>query len=161
LKSITKGLLGAATLTFVVIGLSACQTTEDGGPNHADRVVAAQDATKPEHDGTSAKPAKDAPAKPKYTTGQTQAIASATDYLDNMAFSRSGLVDQLKYEQFSVADATFAVDHIKVDWNKQAAASATDYLDTQSFSHGGLVDQLKYEGFTPKQAEYGVTQAGL
>ena len=39
-------------------------------------------------------------------------------------FSRSGLIDQLKYEGFSTEDATVAVDSITVDWNEQAARKA-------------------------------------
>ena len=75
--------------------------------------------------------------------------------------SRTGLIDQLKYEGFSVADATFGVNHIRANWNEQAAASAKDYLDMQAFSRTGLIEQLKYEGYTPAQAAYGVNQTGL
>ena len=44
-----------------------------------------------------------------------------------MAFSRKGLIHQLSSDAgsgFSKADATFAVDHIKVNWNEQAAKAA-------------------------------------
>lgn len=102
-----------------------------------------------------------APAKPKYTVPQTQAIGAASDYLDTASFSRSGLIDQLKFEGFSVADATFALNHMKVDWNVQAQGSAKDYLQTSSFSRVGLIEQLKFEGFTPAQAIYGVNHVGL
>jgi host cell surface-exposed lipoprotein len=61
------------------------------------------------------------------------------DYLASQGFSRSGLIRQLKYEGYSVADATYAVDAIGVDWNKQAAKVAQDYLDTQGFSRSGLI----------------------
>ncbi|KAA0117403.1 hypothetical protein CIW51_12610 [Mycolicibacterium sp. P9-22] len=77
------------------------------------------------------------------------------------AFSREGLIEQLEYEGFSAADATFAVDSITVDWNVQAAKSAQDYLEMSGFSRSGLIEQLVYEGFTPAQAEYGVAAAGL
>lgn len=92
---------------------------------------------------------------------QQNAVRSAEDYLDMSGFSRHGLIEQLEYEGFSTEDASFAVDHITVDWNVQAARSAKDYLDMSGFSHSGLVDQLVYEGFTPAQAEYGVAAAGL
>ena len=65
------------------------------------------------------------------------------------------------YEEFSKADATYAVDHITVDWNEQAAEKAKSYLEMTAFSRGGLIDQLKYEGFTKAQALYGVKAAGL
>jgi hypothetical protein len=102
-----------------------------------------------------------------YTTAHENAIASAEDYLDNQAFSRTGLIQQLssKYgEGFSKADATFAVNHIDVDWNEQAAAAAKDYLSLDSFSRQGLIQQLESrygEGFTHAQAVYGVNQTGL
>jgi hypothetical protein len=63
-----------------------------------------------------------------------------------------------------VADATYAVDHIKVDWNEQAAKSARAYLEMTNFSRAGLIRQLESdagEGFTHRQAVYGVTKAGL
>jgi hypothetical protein len=93
--------------------------------------------------------------------GQQNAVRSAEDYIDMSGFSRQGLIKQLEYEDFSTEDATFAVDHITVDWNVQAARSAKEYLDMSGFSHSKLVAQLEYEGFTPAQAEYGVTAAGL
>jgi Host cell surface-exposed lipoprotein len=99
--------------------------------------------------------------KPSLTAAQENAIESAKDYLDLSGFSRKGLIDQLKYEGYSTKDATFAVDYIKVNWNKQAAKSAKDYLDMTSFSRQGLIEQLEYEGFTHSQAVYGVGQTGL
>jgi hypothetical protein len=101
------------------------------------------------------------PLEPASTVSQRNAVRTAKDYLDYTAFSRTGLVRQLEYEGFSTDDATFAVDHIAVDWNEQAAKAAKDYLDYSGFSRSGLIDQLEYEGFTPAQAAYGVTAAGL
>ncbi|MFB8003274.1 Ltp family lipoprotein [Nocardia sp. NPDC056000] len=95
------------------------------------------------------------PAKQDITSSQRNAIRSAKQYLDYSAFSRSGLIHQLEYEHFSTADATFAVDSLDVDWNKQAAKCAKQYLDYTSFSRSGLIDQLVYDGFTRAQAEYG------
>jgi len=92
-----------------------------------------------------------APKPPTDTTGEP----------DYTAFSRTGLIKQLEYEEYSTEDATWAVDRVTVDWNEQAAKSAKNYLDYSSFSRSGLIDQLIYEGFTPEQAEYGVSQTGL
>lgn len=94
------------------------------------------------------------------TIGQTNALRKAASYLDYMAFSYSGLVDQLEYEGYSTEDATFAVDHCGADWNEQAAKKAQSYLDFMSFSRSGLIDQLLFEGFTQEQAEYGVSAVG-
>ena len=86
---------------------------------------------------------------------------SAESYLDLSAFSRSGLIKQLKFEGYSEKDATYGVDAQRADWNKQAAASAQSYLDMSSFSRQGLIDQLKFEGFTEEQAVFGVGKNGL
>lgn len=104
-----------------------------------------------------------APATPasQFTISQQNAIDKAGSYLDFTAFSRKGLIQQLEFEGFSKADATFAVDHITVDWNDQAWKKAKEYLDFSSFSRKGLIEQLEYEGFTNAQATYGVNKVGL
>lgn len=94
------------------------------------------------------------------TMGQRNAVKSARSYLDLMAFSRSGLITQLKYEGYSTEEATYAVDNAGADWNKQAAKSAQSYLDLMAFSRSELISQLVYEGFTQEQANYGVTAVG-
>ncbi|ORV21185.1 hypothetical protein AWB98_02035 [Mycolicibacterium conceptionense] len=98
---------------------------------------------------------------PGSTVSQRNAVRSAEQYLDYSAFSRQGLIEQLEYEGFSTADATFAVDTITVDWNAQAAKAAKAYLDYSAFSRSGLIEQLEYEGYTPAQAAYGAAAAGL
>ena len=95
------------------------------------------------------------------TVSQRNALRSAKNYLDFTAFSRPGLIGQLEYEEYSAEDATWAVDHVTVNWSEQAAKSAKNYLEFTAFSRAGLVDQLLYEGFTPEEAEYGVSQTGL
>lgn len=95
------------------------------------------------------------------TVSQQNAKGKAADYLDFTAFSRTGLIKQLEFDKFSTADATWAVDHLKVDWNAQAAVKAQDYLDFTSFSRSGLIDQLVFDGFNAAQAEYGVSKTGL
>ncbi len=92
--------------------------------------------------------------------GQKNARAKAQSYLGYSSFSRSGLIEQLEFEGFSTADATWAVDDLNPNWNEQAAKKAKSYLGYSSFSRSGLIDQLRFEGFTPEQAEYGVGAAG-
>ncbi|QRY53819.1 Ltp family lipoprotein [Mycolicibacterium septicum] len=101
------------------------------------------------------------PLEPASTASQRNAVRTAEDYLDFAAFSREGLIEQLEFDDFSTADATFAVDHITVDWNEQAAKAAEAYLDFSGFSRGGLIDQLEFDGFTSAQAAYGATASGL
>ncbi len=97
---------------------------------------------------------------PTLSTGQSNALSKAAEYLQYSAFSYSGLIGQLEYEGFSTEDATYAVDNCGADWNEQAAMKAQQYLDYSSFSRDSLVDQLEYEGFTQAQAEYGVSAVG-
>ncbi|WP_431711545.1 Ltp family lipoprotein [Glutamicibacter uratoxydans] len=47
------------------------------------------------------------------TVSQQNALRTAENYLSFTAFSREGLIDQLEFEQFSNADATWAVDRSK------------------------------------------------
>ncbi|MTT30415.1 hypothetical protein GMB86_00110 [Terrilactibacillus sp. BCM23-1] len=88
-------------------------------------------------------------------------MQTAKDYLDYTAFSKSGLIKQLKFDKYSTADATFAVNHIEVDWKEQAVKTAQDYMDYSSFSRQGLIDQLKFDGYTQEEATYGVDKVGL
>jgi hypothetical protein len=105
--------------------------------------------------------------QPELTASQEQAIGSAESYLEFTSFSRRGLIQQLSSdagEGFSVADATYAVDHITVSWKEQAAIAAKAYLAMTNFSRRGLIQQLESragDGFTHAEAVYGVTKAGL
>lgn len=98
-------------------------------------------------------------AEPEFTAGQRNAISKAESYLEYSAFSKSGLVEQLKFEGFSTKDAAFAVENIDVDWMEQAAKKAAEYLENSSFSESGLVEQLEFEGFTAAQAKHGANVA--
>jgi hypothetical protein len=107
-----------------------------------------------------------APAGP--TVSQQQALDSAQSYLaDGQGFSRAGLIAQLDSQyggQFSVADATWAVDHSGADWDAQAVMSAQGYMKMGGFSRASLIDQLTspYGGqFTLDQATYAANQVGL
>jgi Host cell surface-exposed lipoprotein/Protein of unknown function (DUF2510) len=101
--------------------------------------------------------------KSGFTPAQDNALEKAKAYLSHSAFSKQGLIKQLEYEQFSTADATFAVENIEanggVNWNEQAVKKAKAYLSQSSFSLPSLVGQLQYEGFTPDQAQYGANTA--
>ena len=95
------------------------------------------------------------------TVSQSNAKKAAKSYLSFMAFSRIKLIEQLEFEHYSTADATFGVDAQNADWNAQAAKSAKAYLKLMAFSRTGLIDQLVFEGYTQAQAEYGVSTTGL
>ena len=103
------------------------------------------------------------------TTAQKNAYKAAQNYLDTMAFSKKGLIDQLSSEYgdgYEKADATFAVETLEkeglVDWNEQAEKAAKNYLETMSFSKDGLIEQLESEygdQFTHEQAVHGADVA--
>ncbi len=93
------------------------------------------------------------------TAGQRNALSSAQDYLRSGEFSKSGLIGQLKFEDFTGSEARWAVAHVRVNWNAQAVKSAKSYLRSSSFSRQGLIEQLEFEGFTHSQAAYGVSRA--
>ena len=99
--------------------------------------------------------------EPTETMSQQQAVRKAESYLSFSAFSRSGLIGQLEYEGFTTADATYAVDTVKVDWKAQAVKKAESYLKFSSFSKSGLIGQLEYEGFSTEDATYAVGEVGL
>ena len=94
------------------------------------------------------------------SVSKQNALRSAKSYLSFSAFSRKGLIEQLKYEKYSTEDATYAVDHCGANWNEQALKSAKSYLRFSAFSYKGLKEQLLFEGFTDAQATYGVKNCG-
>ena len=99
------------------------------------------------------------PATPA-TIGEENALQKANQYLRIMAFSYSGLIEQLEYEGYSHSEATYAADHCGADWNEQALEQAKDYLDSMAFSYSGLIEQLEYEGYTTAEATYAVDRCG-
>lgn len=95
------------------------------------------------------------------TVAQRNARRMAKAYLGYTAFSRKGLIHQLKYEGFSTRVAAYGVDATHTSWKRQAARMAAAYLDYTAFSRSGLIHQLKFEGFTTAQATYGANKVGL
>lgn len=145
-------------LVLALIGMAAgCASAEEAGSESAGIETITSDG-----DGEEAVDVVDEGEEASTeSSGQENARRSAESYLQLSAFSRAGLIKQLKYEGYSVADATYVVDAISPDWNEQAAKSAESYLDLSGFSRSGLIKQLEYEGYTHTQAVYGASQAGL
>jgi hypothetical protein len=175
---------GVGLGTFVIgiaIGSAGGEAPTTAGVKPVPTVTVTQpvEAAKPGPTVTVTKPAAPIPkaaptvapkpkvTQPERTSSQEQAIGSAESYLELSAFSRRGLIQQLSSdagEGYSVADATYAVDHITVNWEEQAAKAAKAYLEMTNFSRKGLIEQLESSagaGFTHAQAVYGVTKAGL
>ncbi|GAA1595014.1 Ltp family lipoprotein [Kribbella karoonensis] len=170
LLGITAGcvlLVGGCTAIVASMGGGNDPATQSAGPNSSTKPTVATPTNKPTAAKSTAAPKPTTKTGPKLTAGQEQAIGSAQSYLAYQAFSRKGLIKQLSSdygEGFSVKDATFAVDYLKVNWNEQAAKKAKEYLQMQHFSRKGLIHQLESsygEQFSHAQAVYGVNKAGL
>ena len=155
LTSKKKIAIAAAVAVFGIGGLATATNSTDPALDAAPTPVATTTQATP----TTTMQAAPKTTAPKMTSEQENAIGTAILYLSSQSFSRKGLIEQLVYEQYSKADATFAVDRLKVDWNEQAAKKAAEYRAYRPFSRKDLIDQLKYEGFTAKQAQYGVSAA--
>jgi hypothetical protein len=103
------------------------------------------------------------------TVSELEALTAAQNYLsDGEGFSRQGLIDQLDSpdgNSFSVADATWAVDHSDANWDDQAVDCAKGYMsDGEGFSRDGLIQQMTSaygNKFTEAQAEYAANAVGL
>ena len=97
-----------------------------------------------------------APPSQSITSGQRNALKAAQNYLDFMPFSHSGLIEQLEFEGYTHAEATYAADNCGANWYEQAARAAKNYLDFMAFSRSSLIEQLEFDGYTHDQAVYGV-----
>jgi len=157
IRNIFAGIGGLITLIIVVSAVSnsghGTTSTLSSGP------------------GAQAPAAQGAPASTGQhgTTSELQALVAAQSYLgDGQGFSRQGLIDQLDSpagDNFSVADATWAVNHSGANWDDQAVDCAKGYMsDGQGFSRQGLIDQMTSaygNKFTQAQATHAANAVGL
>ena len=95
------------------------------------------------------------------TAEHLRAKERASRYVTNSAFSRDGLIHQLKFNGFSETAAEYGADHSGADWMEQAVKKARSYVNNNAFSYAGLVHQLEYNKFTHEQAIYGADHSGL
>lgn len=88
------------------------------------------------------------------------AVMKAEFYANDVHMSKLGVYNQLisEYgEKFSEEAATYAIEHITVDWKENALKKAEDYLSNMHFSQEGVYDQLVSEHgerFTEEEARY-------
>lgn len=99
------------------------------------------------------------PQLEKATASQENALRSAENYLSFTAFSKKGLIEQLKFDGYSSSAARYAVTNCGANWFHEAAESARNYLSFTAFSKSGLQEQLEFDGFTTAQARFGVARA--
>jgi Host cell surface-exposed lipoprotein len=165
-----KKLLAPLAMAGIALALAGCNTKTTKASSATTAAPAATAPASTAAPATTAPPTTATPTttKPKLTLSQQNAIAAAQQYLgEGTGFSQAGLIAQLDSpdgDGYSVADATFAVDSLNVDWNAQAVDAAKGYLQTSSFSCTDLVQQLDSPDgsqFTPAQAEYAAKAVGL
>lgn len=160
-----KKILAILLTLLICIGLSACTSSSNSS------TVTQSNKSNYEEPKTYSENTEDEPlysnddnssasAVSNVTLGESNALASAKQYLNLMAFSYVGLIEQLEFEGYSHSEATYAADNCGANWNEQAALSAKEYLNIMPFSRQELIEQLEYEGFTYDQAVYGVEQCG-
>ena len=99
-------------------------------------------------------------APPELTLGQKNAVRSAVQYIETLAFSHDRLIEQLEYSGFTHEEAVYGADNCGADWNAEAAEAAKNYIDTLALSRERLIEQLLYDKFTQEQAEYGASSVG-
>ena len=108
---------------------------------------------------TTASPYADITASPyEEETELENAIESAEAYNKIFAYSKKGLIENLKYEGFSEDIAECAVKSINANWKENCVRSAYSYLDLSPFSKEELIHQLDYDGFTPEEIDYAMNQ---
>ena len=96
------------------------------------------------------------------TPGQKNALRSARVVLfqGTEAFSRSGLIHQLKFEGYTTAQATWGVVHVHSELERGGCEERQGVpASLEPFSRSGLIQQLRFEGYTLGQATYGVRTA--
>lgn len=102
-------------------------------------------------------PAVPTPTMQPSTKGQRAAYNQMVGYIAHSPYSRDSLLNMLKpNDQFSEADAVWAIDHSGIDWNAEALAYAQQLIGSAASSQSGLQKELAYLGFTDEQATYAV-----
>ncbi len=90
------------------------------------------------------------------------ALKSAQNYLNIMAFSEKGLYQQLTSEagdKYPDDAAQYAIDNVKVDYNEQALKAAKNYQSIMPMSDQELLNQLTSDAgdkYTQEQAQYAI-----
>jgi hypothetical protein len=161
------GVLVALLIVGSAVGSGGGSTDKKDEPVASATSDQSSDATDADVKTEKPKPTKTTKEAPKLTSGQENALAAAENYLSIAAFSRNGLIRQSSSDAadgYSKADATYAADHVKVNYKEQAAKAAKNYLEISPFSRSGMIQQLTSDagdGYTREQAEYGADKAGL
>ena len=167
---IISGVGGAVLLIAVINGVTGGEDTPESAvaatPSATSTTPVAKASSTPK--AAAPTPTKAAePAKPEMTKTQSNAVRSAENYISLLGMSKKGLIRQLSSKAgdgYSVADATFAANNVKADWNKEAIEAAENYQSIMPMSRSGLIRQLSSsagDGFTAAEAGQAADAVGL
>ena len=162
---------GIALIALIIIGaivsLSGGEETND---EKASEIVSSQESEQAEEIASENEESQESESSESSESSEetdvpreyTNALKSAQNYVDIMAFSEAKLYEQLisEYgEQYPEEAAQYAIDNVEVDYNEEALQSAKNYQETMPMSDDGLYDQLTSEYgelFTAEQAQYAI-----
>ena len=94
------------------------------------------------------------------STSQRNAVLKAYQEINSWHCGRDYLINEIlvSYDGYSVEDATFAVDHMKVDWEQQAISYAKE--NGRGESKNRLAEMLEYYGFDQNQIAKAIESVG-
>lgn len=155
-----KKLLIPTMLSFLLLFLPACGSPPANESSSSSASISTSDVSsstpaESSDEETSSQSTSNIPREYK------SALNSAKNYLSISGFSKTGLYEQLTSDagdKFTPEAAQYAIDNLKVDWNKQALRCAEDYQD-MDMSPAEIYDQLVSsagEQFTPEEAQYAI-----
>lgn len=95
------------------------------------------------------------------TNNQKNAIIRAYEEENSWHVSRDYLINDILvgFDYFNVEDATFAVDHMDVNFDEQAVAYVRSNLSGQS--KGEVTEMMRYYGYTEEQINNAFEKAGF
>lgn len=95
---------------------------------------------------------------------QSEIQAKAMYYINNLALSKTGIIQQMKSEGYNEQELKEALNKLDVDWNEQAVKAANWYLSIYKNNiDREMMKQCleKNEGFTSREVEYALRKVGF
>ena len=95
------------------------------------------------------------------TNGQKNAVIRAYEEENFWHVSRDYLINDVLvgFDYFSIEDATFAVDHMDVNFDEQAVLYVKQNSSGQS--RGGITEMMRYYGYTEEQINNALEETGI
>ena len=147
MKSRCPPLLLVAALMLVGLSGEGCMDSTDNGDSN--QRGANQQGGSGQGSGGSGS------GGPELTPSQERALRSAQNSLDLEGYSRLALMNYLtQVKGFTKADAAYAADHVRANWQEEAAEVAQSRIDaTDGYSPTSLIAHLTlFDGFTKADA---------